>query len=374
MKLKELFKEFYANKNLFIAVCVFFLTLSTIGISYSAFFTIKSNTNNQTVTTGTLDVSYTGDETILGDELLPLPDREGLNAASTKVIYVQNGGTLESNFALTIGYDMAKFSGRSEPKDTDELTPIEFIKFAIYNYNSVNQESTLIAGPLTIADLPIYEVNEDYRQNQYLILFDKVGAKGSATSSKTYQIKVWLGDNTTPIASHTYFFVKSQIIAEVEGVKRDYNLSGILTDSSGTALSGATINIQNGSKVASTDSNGAFTIPNIYEGTYNVDITSGDKIYSGNITIKNGNTLNVTNNGPTFQASSDYNIFNYAHTFGTTVNKILKKNTFVDSSSDIVFTNESYNLATTYLITSNVSDISALKLNLTEDGGFTLTK
>ena len=273
MKLKELFKELYANKNLFIAVCVFLLTLSTIGVSYSAFFILKSNTNSQTVTTGTLDISYTGDDIVLsGDELLPLPDREGLKAASNKIIYVQNTGTLDANFALTIGYDMTKFSGRSNPKETDELTPIEFIKFAIYSYNSGNKESTLIAGPLTIADLPIYEANKDYRQNQYLILFDKVGKKGSATSSKTYQIKVWLADKTTPIASQTFFYVNSQIVAEVEGAKRDYNMAGILANSAGSPLAGATINFQNGSKVVSTDTTGAFTIPNLYEGTYNLDI------------------------------------------------------------------------------------------------------
>lgn len=383
MKFKEIWKEFYANKNLFIAVCVILLTISTIGISYSAFFTVKSNTSNQTVTTGTLEVSYTGEDTVLsGDELMPLPDREGLNSASSKIIYVQNTGNLDANFALTIGYDMDKFKTREEAKDTDSLTPIEFIKFAIYDYNSENQESTLIAGPLTIADLPIYsdytednkeEKPSDYRDYQYTILFDKVAKKGSTDSSKTYQVKIWLSDKTTPIASNSFFYVKSQVVAEVAGAKKDYTLKGTLTDNADGALSGATIDIQNGSQVITTETDGAFTIPNLIEGTYNVDITASDKHYKGNLTIKAGDTLAVTSYGATFQGASSQKIFDYAYSYGTTVAQILAANKFANVSHDIVFGTESYNLKPTYLLTSSQSEVANLKLKLDASDGFTLS-
>ena len=49
----EKITKFIKSKNFFIAVCVFVLTLSTIGVSYASFFTVKTNSNNQSVSTGT---------------------------------------------------------------------------------------------------------------------------------------------------------------------------------------------------------------------------------------------------------------------------------------------------------------------------------
>lgn len=376
MKLKEILKEFYANKNLFIVVCVFLLTISTIGISYSAFFTVKSNTNNQTVTTGTLSVSYTGEDTpTVAGKLTPLPDRDALNLVNNKIVYVKNteNSTLAADYVLTIGYNMDAFNKRTNALETDELTPIEFIKFAIYEYNAAAEseeaKSTLIAGPMTVADLPVYTVDSsDYRNNRYLILFDSLKKVGEPDSTKTYQIKVWLSDKTTPAASNTYFYVNSEIEAVVTGAMVTYDISGVLKNIDGSPLAGATINIQNASRKVTTSDTGAFTIPNLYPGTYNVVIKANDKDYVGNITLKKGSNFTITNYGPTFQGTSSNNIFDFANTLGTTVSKIMQVNEFNDVSNHIVLNETNYNLMSSYLITTNKQKVDNITMTLTDNG------
>ena len=111
----EKMTKFIKSKNFLIAACVFVLTISIIGVSYASFFTVKTNTNNQTVTTGTLAVSYGGQSSaIQKNNMIPLPDEEGLNQGETdtSVIYIQNTGTLDSTFTLNVGYDMENFEIR----------------------------------------------------------------------------------------------------------------------------------------------------------------------------------------------------------------------------------------------------------------------
>lgn len=378
MKLKEGFKKLYAHRNLFIAVCVFFLTIISIGISYSAFFSVKSNSSDQTVTTGTLAVTYSGNylggsngatagdvDSLSTKDLLPLPDKEGLKATQSKIIYIQNTGTLDSEYVLTVGYDIANFGKRENAQDTDMLTPVEFIRVAVYEYNSANIESTLIAGPINIGDLPIYTYDkDDYKNNRYSLLFGNVGRSGSANSTKTYQVKIWLSDRATPAASKSFFYVNSQIEATVSGARRNYTLNSRLVDASGTGIAGATISFQNGSKKIQTSNDGSFTLPDIPAGTYNISIDAKNKTYDANLTIKGGEQQSVSSVGANFNAAQDSTIFANAYANGTTVGKIIKENNIKDVSNNYKFTAGSFKLAPTYVLTASSATVDNLTITI----------
>ena len=92
-----------------------------------------------------------------------------------------------------------------------------------------------------------------------------LGGTSSSNSTKTYKIKTWLSDKAIPAASYTYFYVNTEIVAEVQNAKMAYTLR-ILSPS---PLSGITL--QNGSKKATTINN-FFVLDNIYPGTYNIEI------------------------------------------------------------------------------------------------------
>ena len=380
MKIKERLQKLYANRNLFIAVCVSLLTILSLGISYSAFFTVKSNSNNQTVATGNLRVSYSGsyfeEVSLSTNDILPLPDREGMLQSKSRIIYVDNlvaaednPSTLSTEYFLTIGYDIVNYQ-KERQEETDKLTPIELIRFAVYDYDAKSQQSTLIMGPLSIADLPIYYLyTEDYRNNRYLILHDTI-SNSPSDHTKTYQVKVWLSDQATPSASNTYFYVDSAIEAGVLGAEKNYTLKGKVLKADDTVATDAEISFQNG--YVQVDAEGGFTVNNIPGGTYNVNIKVGKESYNGNLTIQAGDSLRLTPIN-SFPAVSSGSIYNYAYANGTTIGQIVQANDLTYPLSDLTFNDATYNLSATYSLTSNQSEISNLTFKLTDAGGFTLT-
>ena len=365
----EKITKFIKSKNFFIAVCVFVLTLSTIGVSYASFFTVKTNSNNQSVSTGTLQVSYGNDTTsaINKENMESLSDELGLSLSGegdVKVVFIQNTGSLNSTFTLNVGYDMENFTNRQGYKSTDPLTPLDYIKIAVYEYNGINDE-TLIVGPITIADLPIYSSNSDYRYNRYSLLFDTVGSTTSGDATKTYKIKTWLSDKAIPAARYTYFYINTEVVAEVENAKMSYNLSGVLKDSNGVALNGATISLQNGSLKSTTNSSGTYSLNGIYPGVYNLDITYNGKTYNGNLTVEEGSSNSLTSLGSSFTGSTT-SIFTQAKSYGTTLANIINKNNITTYSSAVTFNSgTTYYLKPTYKLVGGMdSNINNLNISL----------
>lgn len=366
--------KFVKKKNFLIACCVLVLTIGTLGYSYGAFFSVKTNTNNQTVTTGTLNVSYTNASTSMDKgQMQSMSDEMGLNETDNSLIYIQNTGSLDSTFTLTVGYDMANFTSRSGYQETDELTPLDYVMVAVYEHS--DGTDTLVVEPTAVAELPLYEVNSnDSRYNRYAILFDTVGSTSSGNATKTYKVKMWLSDKAIPAASFTYFYLNAEIIAEVENAKMAYNLSGTVTDSSSTALNGAVVSIQNGSVTSQTDASGNFTLNGIYPGTYNLDITYNGITYKGNLTVVEGTANNLVSNGTTFNSTSD--IFSVANTYKTTIAKIISLNDIDTYSTEVAFASgTTYNLAPTYTFTGGGTEaVSGLNISLdTSNQTYSLT-
>ena len=367
----EKITKFIKSKNFFIAVCVFVLTLSTIGVSYASFFTVKTNTNNQSISTGTLQVSYGNDTTsaINKENMESIPDELGLSLngdGNVKVLFIQNTGSLNSTFTVNVGYDMENFTNRQGYKSTDPLTPLDYIKIAVYEYNGINDE-TLIVGPVTIADLPIYSSNSDYRYNRYSLFFDTVGGTSGGDATKTYKIKTWLSDKAIPAARYTYFYINSEVVAEVENAKMSYNLSGVLKNSSNSALNGAVISLQNGSIKTTTNSSGAFSLNGVYPGVYNLDITYNGITYKGNLTVEEGDSNKLTSLGSSFSGINS-SIFYIAKNFGTTISNIINKNNITTYSTAINFTSGvTYNLNPTYkLVGGSEENINNFNITLNE--------
>ena len=357
--------KFVKKKNFLIACCVLVLTIGTLGYSYGAFFSVKTNSANQTITTGTLNVSYTNASTSMDKgQMQSMSDEMGLNETDNSLIYIQNTGSLDSTFTLTVGYDMENFTSRSGYQETDELTPLDYVMVAVYEHSG--GEDTLVVEPTAVAELPIYEVNSsDSRYNRYAILFDTVGSTSSGNATKTYKVKMWLSDKAIPAASYTYFYLNAEIIAEVENAKMAYNFSGTVTDNTGAALNGAVVSIQNGSVTSQTDASGNYTLNGIYPGTYNLDITYNGITYSGNLTVVEGTSNSLVSNGTTFNGSSS-DIFSVANTYKTTIDKIISLNDIDTYSTEVSFASgTTYNLAPTYTFTGGGTEaVSGLNISI----------
>ena len=368
----EKVNKFVKNKNFIIATCVFCLTIASIGFSYASFFSVKTNTTNQSITTGTLKVSYGSETSAIqrNNSLTPMSDKEGMNQNDVSVIYIQNTGTLDSTYVMNIGYDMENFTSRTGYKDTDMLTPLDYVRFAVYEYHGAGTADTLVAGPLSVTDLPIYKIdNSDSRNNRYSILFDTLGSTSSSNSTKTYRIKLWLSDKAISAASYSYFYVNAEIVAEVVNAKMNYTLNGTITDGTNN-LSGAVVSLQNGSVTSTTSSSGAFSLAGVYPGVYNLDITYNNVVYSGNLTVEEKASNSLKSLGSTFNGS---NIYTVANSYGTTISKIIKKNNIDTYSSAASIS--SGNLYPTYkFVGGGTTSISGMKIVLdTTNKTFTMS-
>lgn len=369
----EKVNKFVKNRTFVMALCVFGLTMASIGFTYASFFSIKTNTTNQSITTGTLNVTYGTDSSVINknSDLTPMNDEMGLRESDASVIYIQNTGSLNSTYVLTLGYDMTNFTSRSGYSESDELTPLDYVMVAVYEYHGVGEEDTLVSGPVAVGDLPIFSLNSsDSRYNRYALLFDTLGGTTTTDNTKTYKVKAWLSDKAIPSASYTYFYVNAEIVAEVENAKMKYNLSGTLTDGS-NALSGATISVQNNSVVATTSSTGTFTLNGLYPGTYNVDITYDNVTYSGNLTVEEGTSVSLASLGSTFSGTDIYNV---AYTYGTTLAKLIKVNNLDTYSSKATISSGS--LAPTYkFVGAGEENISGISISLdTTNKTYTMNK
>ena len=367
---KEKLINIVKNRKFIIAFSVFVLTIFTLQYSYAAFFSVKMNTNNQEITTGTLLVSFGAQgSSVIEETLMPMGDKDGLDNAESRVVNVQNTGTLASTYTLTVGYDMTEYNKLVNP---NSLTPLEYIKVAVYEHNGLNDD-TLIVGPLTIADLPVYTQDTvDSKNNRYAILFDSVAGNVNQNggSTKTYIVKMWLSDKAGPSASDTYFYVNCGVTAEVENAKMTYNIQGVLKDYNDTEVSGATISLQNNSFTTTTNEDGLYTLIDIYPGTYNIDIAYNGITYSGNLTVEEGNNVAFLNLGPTFNGTDVYTI---ARNYGTTLSKIKVANSINDNIESYTFVAETdYDLLPTYKLTGAM-DFNIAGLNITLDSGNSYT-
>lgn len=366
--MNENIKKLLNNRKVIIASWVFLLTTFIIGFSYSAFFTIKTNQNNQTVTTGNLSVAYGGESTSVAKvNMTPMSDEEGMSTSENSVIYIQNNGTLNANYVLNIGYDIDNFLGRSDYKESDELTPIDYIKIAVYEFKGID-DVTLISGPISLGDLPVFKADtQDSRKNRYSLLFGTLDTSSNAT--KTYQIKMWLSDKASPDISNSYFYLNSEVVAEATESKMAYNLNCVVYNSSNSLASGATISFQNNSLSVTSDENGEFTLPDIFPGTYNLAINYNNKSYEGNITVREGDKAVISSLGTTFIPNTNMNLASVAYSYGTTVNKLIKANNITTNSNNYVFQSAtSYNLTSSYIITgATEKNISTIKIVLDDN-------
>lgn len=381
--MKKNIKKIFHNKNVIMIFCVLGLTALTLSFSYAAFFTVKTNKNNQTIMVGDLSVGYggmserkarskSGKMNIVS--MLPMSDADGMAQTQTSIIYIQNEGSLDASYVLTIGYDLASFLNRSDYKEEDVLTPIDYIKFAIYEYSG-SSGSNLIAGPLTLADLPVYKVDtSDSRNNRYAILFDSLGTVSDTT--KTYQIKLWLSDKATASVKDSYFYINSEVVVEAKSARMSYNLKGSLRDSLGNSIKGAEISVQNNSLITNTDENSVFEINSLLPGTYNVNITNNGEVYEGNLTIREGDNVSLSNIGTSFIANNSLKLADAAYTYGTTINKLMKSNDIKTNANMFTFEDGvTYNLIPSFVLSGGYSptiDNIVITLNSNKTINFTL--
>ena len=126
-----------------IILSVIILTIVTLSVSYSAFFSVQSLSTIQEISTGDLNVSVNFDTTgtiFAGtEELFPttIDEVQDTNYATLTLL---NNGDLDADFSVTVSYDFDKLreiSGLENKTDaelaTDYLVPFNYLNIGIYD-------------------------------------------------------------------------------------------------------------------------------------------------------------------------------------------------------------------------------------------------
>lgn len=337
------------SKTKIIMVGVVLFVISSLTFSYSAIFEIKSNTNNQVIKSGDLSVTYgSGSSSVTDLEMLPKSDSDGLDGESASVIYIQNDGSLDSLFTITLSYDLEGLSQMPNytEKEKDLLLPFEYLKMAIFEYDTSTSSMELISDVINVGEAPIFKIGETHLDSSLAVFNSNVKRASSGESIRTLAVKIWIKEDLPDNASGHFVYLNVNVESEVDGANTKYILKGNVKDTNSNNLNNAKVSIQNKSSHAITNSSGNFTLNNrIKEGDYLLTVTYNDLIYNKVITIIEDDSSNATNNltySEKVVGSSGLSFYKYLYNNKISIDQYKKYNGTKEPSTTIELTGEEY--------------------------------
>jgi len=183
-------KEIKRDTQLVI-ISVLILTLVTLSVSYSAFFSVQSQTTVQKITAGTLSVvidktsQSMGTLTMFPTPIEKLPTVNNPVVSDTQdyaTLSLTNDGSLMADFSVTLGYDELPNN-----KTEDDLLSFEYLNVGIFD--TYNNEWVAFGDDNYYVKVTSLESSDT---NVYPILRDII----DTGLTRQYRIYVWLSEET----------------------------------------------------------------------------------------------------------------------------------------------------------------------------------
>lgn len=284
------YKGTIKKQSTIILIGVICLTLLVVGTSYALFFQVNTNTTNQVIKSGTLQVTYGNQSSsISATSLTPLSDTEALSSSTmTSTIYIENTGSLKADYLVKIGNDLDSFEAREGYTESDQLVNHQYIRIAAYI------DGVLIVKPTTLSSLTVSEGDTD----MYNLYSGTLDIASSGNASKTMVIKIWLAVDAPTSVIDQYTYLKIDVTSEVSTETRS-DLEVLYADTLINTLNGVNYNKSvKGPAICAyyyfKDSNEVvWTVPLLVsEDQAAVSLTSNSVQYSttGSLTYSNGKT------------------------------------------------------------------------------------
>ena len=180
------------------------LSLVTMNVSYSSFFSVQTQSGIQTISTGTLKVTASVNSQLKDQQLMPdtnksyegITSENGVVTASSPVannnnkitLTVENDGDVDAVFGASIKRTAESVSNGNDAELSNVVIAIQhdskWLKFG---------DGDSAPFYVTITDL----VNENGSEGSYPIIYDTISKKtGESKTTKTYDIYFWLKDTT----------------------------------------------------------------------------------------------------------------------------------------------------------------------------------
>lgn len=279
MKNKTVSNEYIKRHTKIIAFSVICLLVITISFSYSAYFSIKTNKANQTVTAGTLNLKLYGASDLVGTSATVLnqknmnfqSDTDGIQNSEFSYFTIENpADALNAYYYLTIMYD-------SSTKAIREQIPIEFFNAALYTCTAPMSGCTKKSEIFNLGDLVITDGTED--TSEFKFWEDTL----EAGKNNYYAMKIWLSDTykDQEFISDSEIHLKVSFHSRVLETMKTYTIKGTYGDFAVDGIDGSwlwysssQLSLVNGKYTTHSDSNGGFYIEVLCDGinstAYNV--------------------------------------------------------------------------------------------------------
>ena len=184
-----------SKEILFSILGIFILVILVIGISFAAFSFSQTGEKTNTITTGTISMTYS--EPNNGINLvnaLPITDEQGKVLSGTNNVFdFTVTSTINGNNSVTVSYAITAVSSNST---------VDNSAIKIYLTNMDNDADSEILAPTKISSLTTTTGNEDYNAPSGEFILSS-GTMNSSNSHK-YRLRMWVADDYTDTTGGSY--------------------------------------------------------------------------------------------------------------------------------------------------------------------------
>ena len=189
---------------------VLVMIIIVLGVSYALFMQVTDNSNNQVVTTGTLQVEYASSNGYITNnsykELLPMSNNKGLEQTGYS-FSVKNTGSLPVTYKVYMYVNESDYNNDvANKKISGELfKDLSLIKFNIQTNKDGNN---------TISKISDINMKNDSGIDKYEIYTGTVNENNSINS---HVLKLWLDEDLDETNIGKYIYLKLEVSSYITG-------------------------------------------------------------------------------------------------------------------------------------------------------------
>ena len=201
-----------SNKRVLTIISLSLFAISILSFGTYALYNTSLLTDNNSISTGKVKMSYSESNEIKLNNVVPTSDNKG--TSSTDYFEFKVNTYIKTNKEMTMNYNIVL-----EPLNVDSsYTKFNDSDIKVYLTKVVNNTETLVTGPITIDEL-----------NQYVLKSqEETFNRNDTERSTTYRLRAWLDYNfdASKINKNTYSYkFRVNVNNEAAPVKEDYALT-----------------------------------------------------------------------------------------------------------------------------------------------------
>jgi len=201
-----------SNKRVLTIISLSLFAISILSFGTYALYNTSLLTDNNSISTGKVKMSYSESNEIKLNNVVPTSDKKG--TSSTDYFEFKVNTYIKTNKKMTMNYNIVL-----EPLNVDSsYTKFNDSDIKVYLTKVDNNTETLVMGPITIDEL-----------NQYVLKSqEETFNKNDTERSTTYRLRAWLDYNfdASKINKKTYSYkFRVNVNNEAAPVKEDYALT-----------------------------------------------------------------------------------------------------------------------------------------------------